>query len=294
MITPLKKVPSLTQPRASYGTAYTLAAAANKFGDVFLQKVALNSIQYLSWFAREAFPGEGLELPVESSDVCDTIRLELRQVREFVLETELTVLEWSWEHHSRLADELEEQMEEDAHDPPYVPPKKGESSSSEEEEESPNPPKRPRPSGLRTSNRRPHDGQVVPILPVGAPPAPSDYEDSNSGPRPSDPRTTDGQVAPILPLGAPPAPRAEDDFSSGDDSSTPVPKLVAKKRQHHAIRTCPVCDKPDANLKRHLLSHARKRHIEAEDVEKHLSCAIHNERRHGPRRAKGKKGLLKK
>lgn len=180
VITPLNKVPSLTQLRASYGTAYTLVAAANKFGDVILQKIAFNSIQYLSWFARKAFPGEGLELPVDSSDMCDTIRLELRQVREFVSQTELTVLEWSRERHSRLTAELEEQMEEDACDPPYVPPKKGESSSSEEEEEIPNPPKRPRPSGPQTSNRRPHDGQVAPTLPVGDPPAPSAYEDSSN------------------------------------------------------------------------------------------------------------------
>ena len=38
MITPLKKVPSVTQLRALYGTSYTLAAAASKFGGHFLKE----------------------------------------------------------------------------------------------------------------------------------------------------------------------------------------------------------------------------------------------------------------
>ena len=229
-------------------------AAASKFGDNFLKKIASNTMQYLRWFASEAFPGQGLEVPVNSSDLGDTIRIELRQVREFVSRSELTVLEWSRECHSRLADVLEEEIEEDVRDPPYVPPKNGESSSSEEElEENPKPPKMP-----QRSNRRTHDGQVAPTLPVGDPPAPS----------------------------------ADDDFSS-DDSCPPVPKQVAKTRKHHAIRRCPTCEKPDANIKRHLLSHARKGHIEAEEVEKHLSCAIHKDNDVGPTVPRERRDLRK-
>lgn len=105
---------------------------------------------YLRWFASETFPDQGLEVPVDASDVCETISFELRQVREFLSKSELTLLEWSRKRHSRLADKLEEEMEDDAQDPPYVPPKNGgESSSSEEEvDENPKPPKRPLPVTL--------------------------------------------------------------------------------------------------------------------------------------------------
>ena len=63
MITPLKRVPSLMQLRATYGTSYTLAAPASKFGDHYLKILASNTMQYLRWFMSEAFPGQGLEVP---------------------------------------------------------------------------------------------------------------------------------------------------------------------------------------------------------------------------------------
>lgn len=49
---------------------------------------------------------------------------------------------------------------------------------------------------------------------------------------------------------------------------------------------CPVCKKEDANLKRHVMSHARKGHIKAESVASILSIAINKEKRRGPARSK--------
>ena len=48
---------------------------------------------------------------------------------------------------------------------------------------------------------------------------------------------------------------------------------------------CPVCKKEDANLKRHLMSHARKGHIKAESVASILSIAINKGKRRGPARS---------
>lgn len=75
------------------------------------------------------------------------ILAELRQVEQLVMESEVPILEWSRKRHSRIADELEDEMEEELSDPAYVPPSGGESSSSDEADNNPKPRKRPRPSG---------------------------------------------------------------------------------------------------------------------------------------------------
>ena len=118
MITPLKKVPSLTQLRATYGANYTIAAAASKIRETFLKQIACNTLLYLRWFAREAFPNEALEVTLDSCDVCETIDVELRQVRGFLTESEVPLLEWRKKRHRRLADELEKDMEAEDSDPP--------------------------------------------------------------------------------------------------------------------------------------------------------------------------------
>ena len=69
--------------------------------------------------------------------------------------------------------------------------------------------------------------------------------------------------------------------SAGEDE----PKEKSRKRSHHAKRMCPVCKKEDANLKRHLMSHARKGHIKAESVASILSIAINKGKRRGPARS---------
>lgn len=78
---------------------------------------------------------------------------------------------------------------------------------------------------------------------------------------------------------------------AAEDETTKKPN---SKRKHHAIRTCPVCNKEEANLKRHLLMHARKGSIEPNQVDKLLAVAIHQTKKRGPKRTKGKKGLTKK
>ena len=69
--------------------------------------------------------------------------------------------------------------------------------------------------------------------------------------------------------------------SAGEDE----PNVKSRKRSHHAKRMCPVCKQEDANLKRHLLSHAKKGHIKTESVASILSIAINEGRRRGPARS---------
>ena len=82
------------------------------------------------------------------------------------------------------------------------------------------------------------------------------------------------------------------DGDTSEEESTPVAEPAAtSKRKHHAIRTCPVSKKPEANLKRHLLSHAQKGQIVAEEVDKLVQVTIHKDRRRGPCRGRAKAGL---
>ena len=69
------------------------------------------------------------------------------------------------------------------------------------------------------------------------------------------------------------------------------------KRSHHPIRICPVCNKAEANLKRHLKSHARKGLIKPDAVQKIFSVTTRKGKRRGPRRKSqdtAKKGLRMK
>ena len=177
LITPLKKEPTLTELRALHCTSFTLAAAAAKFGDCFLKKIASTTILYLKWLPAETYPGQTLEGAVEASDVCETVKFELHQIQD-LSETEVPLLEWSRRRHARMAEHLQEELDEELNDPPYVPPKSGGESSSEDSDPGPisKPPlKRPRPSGPKTSSPQP------------------------SGPKTSSPRPSDREPCQTLP-----------------------------------------------------------------------------------------------
>lgn len=81
------------------------------------------------------------------------------------------------------------------------------------------------------------------------------------------------------------------------NTSQPIKKRKlsgTRPRSHHVKRTCPVCKKEDSNLKRHLLSHARKGQITFESVEAIVSITIKKGKRRGPGRSTEKevrKGL---
>ena len=84
----------------------------------------------------------------------------------------------------------------------------------------------------------------------------------------------------------------DDEAEEEESQKETVPQT--KKRQHHAKRLCPVCEKEDGNLKHHLISHAKKGIIGEDQVEKLLSIVSHKGKRRGPRRVsqqQTKKGL---
>lgn len=122
LITPMKKVPALTQLSVSYGAAFTLVAAASKFGDALLQKINSTTKLYLKWFASETYPDSTLEVPAEASDICETVLAELRQVEQFVSESKVPILEWSRKRHSRIAEELDDEVQEEFSVPPRLRP----------------------------------------------------------------------------------------------------------------------------------------------------------------------------
>lgn len=66
---------------------------------------------------------------------------------------------------------------------------------------------------------------------------------------------------------------------SPDQDST-----AGEKRSHHTRRTCPVCNKLDTNLKKHLQSHARQGHISPDAIGTILSISIRQQKERGSQR----------
>ena len=104
---------------------------------------------------------------------------------------------------------------------------------------------------------------------------------------------TKKQTKPAEPAKEPQKRKRPSEDSAG---STDTPLKRARpdnttKRSHHRKRLCPVCGKEDGNLKRHLKSHARKGHIENQQVDKLFSVTSHQESTRGQAR-KTKKRVL--
>ena len=325
LITTLRGVPRMSQLRSRYYASATFATAAAKIGDHFLQKIASTTTLYIKWFATETYPGEQLETTVTAAEVCDTILNEVQEIRDLINCGELPLLEWSRQRHSRIADELEAEISEEDGDPTFLPQQGSDSSS--EEDDSPLPKSKRR--RVTAGNNAENDGQkkpeVSPSLPASLTPA------ARPGQNSEDDAENDGcsnsEVSPSLPASPKTKPASSksarrkrktkdaslpasritartgqnsevDAENDGSSNSEVLPSLSASpkpavQRSHHAKRTCPVCNKQESNLKRHLQSHARKGLIEEENIDAMVQIATHTTRRRGPSRNKGQKKGLK-
>lgn len=133
LIKRLRATPTLSYLQSTYFTCVTLVAAANKCGDIFLENIAKTTILYVKWFAKEAHANQTVKVPTTSTEVCETIEVELESISAFLTEHQLTMLDWSHRRHGAIADAIEDGLTDSDSGSDFVPPTDNGSSSEEEE-----------------------------------------------------------------------------------------------------------------------------------------------------------------
>ena len=309
----VKHCPSLSHLKVKYTTAMQLGAVGIFMQDKIMECINGDTMSYAKWMASEAFPGKNLEMEFDGSDVCESLVVEIGQVKNMLQKAEVPLRRWSMHQHGMMADEIEDEIEEEYNDPSYRPiDDSPDSSQSDSEEEDP--------LKQRAKKRKEKTKQPFKVLFHKSPQkntVGSDADKQVQGlgvrVRPSqEVEEEENQAKKSIGSGADkqvqlepsqhnsrkrPSQEVEEEEkqtkksklspSSKQPSSTSV--TTERQRSHHAKRSCLVCNKMYSNLKRHLASHVKKGHIEQCEVEKLLNMAAVRNRRHGPRRV-GKDG----
>ena len=271
MLDTIKKPPGESTLRAYYARAKVISAAALKIGDVFLEKINTYTMLYVEWIATEAYGTKQLGTFISADDVCDAICHEVSEIKDMLEECEVPLRRWSMRKHGQIADEIEESLVEEDDDPNYQPPDEESEDSDSEDRPLADFKSRPSQAGKKRPGQKLVDVEKLAL-------------DTGKGKSKSSPAT---------PSRKKPRKHLVDDEPEEEESQKEIAPQT-KKRQHHAKRLCPVCGKEDGNLKRHLISHAKKGVIDEDQVEKLLSIASHKGKRRGPRRVsqkQTKKGL---
>ena len=145
---------------------------------------------------------------------------------------------------------ITEDSEEDIEDPSYVPESEVDTNSEDEEESSP----------------------------VKQKAVPAKQVEGGKGGR-EEKRTKKQPPKPVKKIKLARSSDEEDESATSTTPSNPH-----GKRSHHVKRTCPVCQKEDTNLRRHLKTHVKKGQITKDAVERIFSVAIRQGKRRGPQR----------
>ena len=184
----------------------------------------------------------------EVAQVCTSLLAELHHFTNFLQDCKSKIREYDRRQRQRDCQDSEEELDDPTHDP--------KESSGEESDSSQ-----------------------------------GDEDDEDVSPKEEIPRATTKAVKRTsTPQSSVPKPSVKRQKVSADSRAATEEATVKEetkgegKRSHHAKRICPVCNKQEGNLRRHLQSHARKGLIEESAVETILSVAVRKGKRRGPRR----------
>lgn len=260
----VKKVPYFSSLQNQFNCYQTYALVGEHLKDDVFKVVATALCSYINWIARESEPNRQIVCEVDGGDICTSLLEELHFITNFISDCQWKLLEFDRKERQRGCDDIEEELEDPSYDP--------EVDDDEEEEESKD----------SEGSQGVEAASCEENFPRATTTKALKRKETSDDPKPpaKKPKVT-----------ADPKPPANKPTVSKEE------KKKEGKRSHHAKRICPVCNKQESNLRRHLQSHAWKGLIEPGAVERFLSMATRKGKRRGPRRKSGdtvKKGLRMK
>ena len=252
----MEKVEAIYTLRHQYQHVYDQLHVATYMKDSLKKNLCATLMGYLTWIQKEAYPEENLKLiEIDHRDLAGSMQEEMEMLTRVMRRIELVVRAERIEEAEEAVAEIHDQ----ARDPTYV----QEPDSEEDEARDP--------SYVEESDIESDASEQIPLATA---------------------LKTKKKTKQAEPAKEPHKRKRPAEDSAG---STDTPLKRARpdntKRSHHRKRVCPVCGKEDGNLKRHLKSHAKKGHIESQQVDKIFSVSSHQESTRGEVRKTKKREL---
>lgn len=245
--------------RHQYQHVYDQLHVATYTKDTLKKNLCATLMGYIMWIQKEVYPKETLKLiNINHRDLAGSVQEEIEMLMRVMGQIELAVCAERIQQAEEAVVEIEDDIDDQARDPTYV-----EETDSEAEEARD-------PSYVGETDIESDVSEQIPLS-----------------------TAKKKQTKPAEPAKEPQKRKRRSEDSAGS-TDTPLKKARpdnTTKRSHHRKRLCPVCGKEDGNLKRHLKLHARKGHIESQQVDKMFSVTSHQESTCGQAR-KTKKRVL--